>query len=95
MLLVLCTHRYDPPSHDPLQSAQTNVAEDASLLEDFYAVENYEPGRLTPWLLRLVLDDRLTVDKHITMGMIQSRIGEEYEVRGGLEVVRDAPFGAV
>jgi hypothetical protein len=53
-----------------------------SLLEDFYAVENYEPGRLTPWLLRLVLDDRLTVDKHITMGMIQSRIGEEYEVRG-------------
>jgi hypothetical protein len=33
------------------------------------------------------LDYRLTVDKHITMGMIQSRIGEEYEVRGCLTVL--------
>jgi hypothetical protein len=59
------------------------VEEDVSLLEDYYAVEAYNPARLTPWLLRLVLDDRLTVDKHITMDMIQSRIQDEYEVRKG------------
>jgi hypothetical protein len=72
--------RYDPPQVDP---EATNVEEDTSLLEDYYAVENYAPERLTPWLLRLVLDDRLTVDKHITMDMIQSRIHDEYEVRKG------------
>ncbi|WIA28234.1 hypothetical protein OEZ86_010790 [Tetradesmus obliquus] len=73
---------YDPPQMD---AEATNVAEDVSLLEDYYAVENYDASRLTPWLLRLVLDERLTVDKHITMDMIQARIHEEYE--GLLDVI--------
>ncbi|KAF8072459.1 NRPB1 [Scenedesmus sp. PABB004] len=68
---------YDPPQFDAPEA--TYVGEDASLLEDWYTVEAYTPERLTPWLLRLVLDDRLTVDKHITMDRIQARIGEEYE----------------
>lgn len=68
---------YDPPSPD--DPAVTHVAEDAALLEDWYTVEAYAPERLTPWLLRLVLDDRLTVDKHIGMAQIQARISEEYD----------------
>jgi hypothetical protein len=66
---------------DEVMASETNVEEDKQLLDDFYAVEAYTPERLTPWLLRLVLDDRLTVDKHITMEKIQTRISEEYEVR--------------
>ncbi|KAF6257604.1 hypothetical protein COO60DRAFT_1622218 [Scenedesmus sp. NREL 46B-D3] len=74
---------YDPPQMD---ANVTNVEDDIALLEDYFAVEDvYQPERLTPWLLRLVLDDRLTVDKHITMGMIQARIHEEYE--GLLDVI--------
>jgi hypothetical protein len=40
-------------------------------------------SRLTPWLLRLVLDNRLTVDKKLTMDGIATRIRQEYQVRGG------------
>lgn len=72
--------RYDPPQLD--QPGATCVIEDEDLLEDYYAIEEYHPERLTPWLLRLVLDDRLTVDKRISMEKIQKRIQEEYEVGG-------------
>lgn len=61
------------------------MEEDIQLLDDYYAVEQYTPERLTPWLLRLVLDDRLTVDKHITMDTISNRIRDEYEVRNGAD----------
>lgn len=75
----LITSRYDPPNPDDYTA--TYVEDDRQLLEDWYAVEEYHPERLTPWLLRLVLDDRLTVDKHISMQQVMEKIQEEYEVR--------------
>eukprot|EP00879_Flechtneria_rotunda_P006150 GHRR01006467.1.p1 GENE.GHRR01006467.1~~GHRR01006467.1.p1 ORF type:complete len:1335 (+),score=429.51 GHRR01006467.1:359-4363(+) len=68
---------YDPPH--PEAPEATNVQEDVELLDGYYSVEAYRPEILTPWLLRLVLDERLTVDKHISMETVRQRIMSEYE----------------
>lgn len=75
--------RYDPP--DVIDHSVTVVGEDVEMLNDFYAVEEYNSARLTPWLLRLILDERLTVDKHLLMDYIAQRIRDEYEV--GLHII--------
>jgi len=54
------------------------------MLEDHYNLEDYFPNILTPWLLRLILDDRLTVDKKLGMADIATKIKEEYDVSGGV-----------
>jgi hypothetical protein len=61
--------------------AETVIESDRELLEDFYGLEedvNYNV--LTPWLLRLILDDRLTVDKKLGMGQIAEKLKDEFEV---------------
>lgn len=71
--------RYDPV--DAMAPADTVIEEDRELLEDFYGLEedvNYNV--LTPWLLRLILDDRLTVDKKLGMGQIAEKLKDEFEV---------------
>jgi hypothetical protein len=45
-------------------------------------VEEWNPARLAPWLLRLTLDNAMLVDKKVSMSMIQKKLSEEYEVRG-------------
>lgn len=75
-------YRYDPV--DAMAPADTVIEEDRELLEDFYGLEedvNYDV--LTPWLLRLILDDRLTVDKKLGMGQIADKLKDEFEVGGG------------
>lgn len=77
MCLLCC--RYDPV--DPMSPAETVIEKDRELLEDFYGLEedvNYNV--LTPWLLRLILDDRLTVDKKLGMGQIAEKLKDEFEV---------------
>jgi hypothetical protein len=65
--------------------AETVIEGDRELLEDFYGLEeeiNYNV--LTPWLLRLILDDRLTVDKKLGMDQIRNKLQDEFEVGSGL-----------
>lgn len=50
------------------------------MLHDHYELEDYVPQLLTPWLLRLILDDRLTVDKKLQMSEIAQKIKDEYDV---------------
>lgn len=56
------------------------IEEDRDLLADWYDLEDYQPHELTPWLLRLILDQRLTVDKKLTMEQISARLKEEFDV---------------
>jgi hypothetical protein len=75
---MLCC-RYDPVN--PLVPGETAIEEDRELLEDFYSLE--EDGHLhalTPWLLRLILDDRLTVDKKLGMAQIADKLKDEFDV---------------
>lgn len=75
---------YDPV--DAMAPADTVINEDRELLEDFYGLEedvNYNV--LTPWLLRLILDERLTVDKKLGMGQIADKLKDEFE--GLLDVI--------
>ncbi len=75
--LLLC--RYDPIAPDA--PAETVIEEDRELLEDFYGLEEeVNFNQLTPWLLRLILDDRLTVDKKLGMGQIADKLRDEFDV---------------
>ena len=58
------------------------VEADQEMLSLYYDLEEYNPQHLTPWLLRLILDDRLTVDKKLQMTEIASKIKYEYDVSG-------------
>lgn len=78
MLTLLCC-RYDPVN--PVEPGDTVIDEDRELLEDYYGLEDeINLNALTPWLLRLILDDRLTVDKKLGMAQIADKLKDEFDV---------------
>lgn len=78
-MFPVAVHRYDPIAPDA--PAETVIEEDRELLEDFYGLEEeVNFNQLTPWLLRLILDDRLTVDKKLGMGQIADKLRDEFDV---------------
>lgn len=73
--------RYDPVN--PIEPGDTVIEEDRELLEDYYGLEeDINLNALTPWLLRLILDDRLTVDKKLGMAQIGDKLKDEFDVSG-------------
>ena len=72
---------YDP---DP---KTTVVAEDREFVEEFFMVdvEGLEARDISPWVLRIVLDDKAINVKNLTMTYIASKIGEFFV--NGVQVV--------
>jgi hypothetical protein len=67
----------------PDDLSRTVIEEDRDLLQDFYELEEDVPvAALTPWLLRLILDDTMVVDKKLSMGDISNKLKDEYDVSG-------------
>ena len=59
---------YDP---DP---ANTIIEEDQDWVSIYYEMPGFDPGRLSPWLLRIELDRKKMTDKKMTMEMIAEKI---------------------
>lgn len=64
---------YDP---DP---TKTVIAEDFEFIQSYYELEpEVEPEKLSPWLLRAVLDRAAMVNKRISLQEIAERFNFEY-----------------
>lgn len=66
---------YDP---DP---AATVIPEDADFVAAYWEMpdEDVDPGRMSPWLLRIELDRAMMVDKKLTMADVAERVNAEFE----------------
>lgn len=65
---------YDP---DP---TKTVIREDVEFVRSFYELpdEDVDPSTLSPWLLRIVLDREMMVDKNLSMASIGQKFDDEY-----------------
>ena len=65
---------FDP---DP---TSTLVREDEEFVRSFYELpdEDTDPASLSPWLLRIVLDREMMVDKNLSMAQVGEKIDEEF-----------------
>lgn len=59
---------YDP---DP---QNTVIAEDQDFVNVYYEMPDFDPTRISPWLLRIELDRKRMVDKKLTMEQIAEKI---------------------
>lgn len=67
---------YDP---DPLTSV---VPEDKTWVDQYYVLgfdEEVDPARITPWVLRIVLNREMMLDKSLTLKKIAEKISLNYE----------------
>ena len=71
-VVSLCEIYYDP---DP---RTTIIEEDADFVAAYYElpVEDVDPSRLSPWLLRIVLDRAKMLDKKLCMADVVGKISE-------------------
>lgn len=74
-LLVSAEIYYDP---DPMN---TVVTQDAVLVKNFFDTEDLDPSILSPWMLRLVLNQQMIVAKKISPQVIAERIREKIELK--------------
>ena len=59
---------YDP---DP---AHTVIAEDQDFVSMYFEMPDFDPSRMSPWLLRIELDRKRMTDKKMTMEHIAERV---------------------
>ena len=59
---------YDP---DP---QNTVIAEDQEFVNVYYEMPDFDPTRISPWLLRIELDRKRMTDKKLTMEHISEKI---------------------
>jgi DNA-directed RNA polymerase II subunit RPB1 len=59
---------YDP---DP---QNTVISEDQEFVNIFYEMPDFDPTRISPWLLRIELDRKRMTDKKLTMEQIAEKI---------------------
>lgn len=59
---------YDP---DPMH---TVIREDQEFVDVYYEMPDFDVARISPWLLRVVLDRRAMTDRKLTMESIAERI---------------------
>ena len=59
---------YDP---DP---QNTVIYEDQELVNVYYEMPDFDPTRISPWLLRIELDRKRMTDKKLTMEHISEKI---------------------
>ncbi len=66
---------YDP---DPLTSV---VPQDASLVEDYWemAMDEVDPHKFSPWVLRMQLSNKVMADKKLTMRDVETSIQDTFE----------------
>ena len=65
---------YDP---DP---QSTVITDDEELVRSYFEMPDEDPNaKLSPWLLRIVLDKYMMVDKRLTMGEVAESIRRNYE----------------
>ena len=63
---------YDP---EPLN---TVIREDQEFVSVYYEMPDFDPARISPWLLRLELDRRRMTDKKLTMEQIAEKINHHF-----------------
>lgn len=63
---------YDP---EPLN---TVIPEDQEFVSVYYEMPDFDPARISPWLLRLELDRRRMTDKKLTMEQIAEKINHHF-----------------
>ena len=59
---------YDP---DP---QNTVIAEDQEFVNVYYEMPDFDPTRISPWLLRIELDRKRMTDNRLTMEQISEKI---------------------
>ena len=59
---------YDPNPQD------TVIAEDQEFVNVYYEMPDFDPTRISPWLLRIELDRKRMTDKKLTMEQISEKI---------------------
>eukprot|EP00899_Mesostigma_viride_P002361 jgi/Mesvir1/12125/Mv00383-RA.1 len=64
---------YDP---DPVE---TVIPEDEEFVRAYYEVEEVQPDRISPWLLRIELNREMMVDKKLSLAAIAEKINAEFE----------------
>ncbi len=72
---------YDPVMYPPEEDVPaTIVAEDDDFVRAYYEMpdEEIEPGRISPWVLRIELDREAMSDKNLSIQDITNRINDEY-----------------
>jgi len=59
----------------------TVIEEDREFVENYFEMpdEDMDPGRMSPWLLRIELNRDMMVDKKLSMSDIAERINSEFE----------------
>lgn len=63
---------YDP---DPQNSV---IVEDQEFVNVYYEMPDFDPTRISPWLLRLELDRKRMTDKKLTMEQIAEKISATF-----------------
>ena len=63
---------YDP---DP---KNTVISEDQEFVDVYYDMPDFDPTRISPWLLRLELDRKRMTDKKLTMEQIAEKISATF-----------------
>uniref|UniRef100_T1IWA4 DNA-directed RNA polymerase subunit n=1 Tax=Strigamia maritima TaxID=126957 RepID=T1IWA4_STRMM len=63
---------YDP---DP---QNTVIAEDQEFVNAYYEMPDFDPNRISPWLLRIELDRKRLTDKKLTMEQISEKINAAF-----------------
>ena len=63
---------YDP---DP---QNTVIPEDQEFVNVYYEMPDFDPSRISPWLLRLELDRKRMTDKKLTMEQIAEKISATF-----------------
>lgn len=63
---------YDP---DP---QNTVISEDQEFVNVYYEMPDFDPTRISPWLLRLELDRKRMTDKKLTMEQIAEKISATF-----------------
>ena len=52
----------------------TFIAEDQEFVNVYYEMPDFDPSRISPWLLRIELDRKRMTDKKLTMEQISEKI---------------------
>ena len=63
---------YDP---DP---QNTVIREDQEFVNVYYEMPDFDPSRISPWLLRIELDRKRMTDKKLTMEQIADKINQGF-----------------
>lgn len=63
---------YDP---DPMH---TVIAEDQEFVNVYYEMPDFDTSRISPWLLRIVMDRKRMTDRKLTMEMIADKIRQGF-----------------